>query len=372
MPRKNYSLLTLLFIAVFLLFPTFANATSDVARKSEASKPGTRIVDGDVAAINSWPSQVAVFPGDEYLCGGTLIDKEWILTAAHCLDIWGVSASNTPVVLGSKSLFGKTSRLKSMFIHPRYDWYSILNDVALLRLQNPSSLPTARLIKPTEKTLLQEGVPAYIVGWGTTCYQECSVSTVLREATVEMVANEVCSAAYKPSAFYNGIPFVPGNMICAGVPTGGIDSCQGDSGGPLEVGDGNGGRVLAGVVSWGEGCAEAEYPGVYADLTAQYNWISGYLSRSLKAPKRVAFRKKRKITITNTDNYPVRPRIRVNNRKSFKINKGCGSILKKGQSCSFWVKKNKSKRKKVIKSKILLRNSAGDIIRRIKITGKRY
>jgi secreted trypsin-like serine protease len=93
-----------------------------------------------------------------------------------------------------------------------------------------------------------------ILGWGRTA-ADGQPSRYLMQATVSVTSDEDCTKAYSS--------YKPDAMVCAGVPQGGVDSCQGDSGGPLIVN----GR-LAGITSWGEGCAAAGKPGVYTRLAS--------------------------------------------------------------------------------------------------------
>jgi secreted trypsin-like serine protease len=113
---------------------------------------------------------------------------------------------------------------------------------------------TAKYVSSTDTSVYTAGTTARVLGWGTTS-QSGSSSNQLRTATVPIVSNSSCSGSY-------GSDYVASEMVCAGYPSGGVDTCQGDSGGPLLVGG-----VLAGITSWGEGCAQAGYPGVYTRLT---------------------------------------------------------------------------------------------------------
>ncbi|NBU64481.1 MAG: serine protease, partial [Chloroflexia bacterium] len=92
------------------------------------------------------------------------------------------------------------------------------------------------------------------------------MSDVLRKVTVPIVSNTTCNTNYGGG--------ITARMVCAGLPTGGVDSCQGDSGGPLFVNDASTPKLI-GVVSWGEGCAVAGKPGVYANVQAMRSWIAG-------------------------------------------------------------------------------------------------
>jgi secreted trypsin-like serine protease len=123
------------------------------------------------------------------------------------------------------------------------------------------------LAASTDTALYAAGVNAIVSGWGTTS-SNGAVSYVLRKVTVPLVANATCNTNYGGG--------ITDRMLCAGKPQGGVDSCQGDSGGPL-IANSAGVMKLIGVVSWGEGCAAAGKPGVYASVINLRSWIAGYV-----------------------------------------------------------------------------------------------
>ena len=144
------------------------------------------------------------------------------------------------------------------------------SDAALLRLQNPSHATPMQLISNDSLDAASSGSTARVIGWGTTS-EGGDVSEDLREVDMPIVDDETCG---EPQSY--GDEFVPAVMLCVGLPGGGVDSCQGDSGGPLMVNTGGGvttgeeasaeGWKLAGIVSWGEGCAEPDKYGIYTRL----------------------------------------------------------------------------------------------------------
>jgi secreted trypsin-like serine protease len=143
--------------------------------------------------------------------------------------------------------------------HPDYnktpqDW-----DYALVHLKSASKYPPIAL----NKTAISGPVDFITAGWGYTA-ENGQIPNVLRKVTVPLVPADVCSAAYPGS--------ITDRMICAGLDAGGKDSCQGDSGGPLLIGSGAQ-RTLAGVVSWGEGCARPKKYGVYSKVSLAIPWI---------------------------------------------------------------------------------------------------
>ena len=155
-----------------------------------------------------------------------------------------------------------------IFVHPKYNPANNDNDIALVKLSNEVQMaPIGLISKKTDETVLIPGAETTISGWGYT-KENGNVSQKLQKADVPMVDRQQCNS---PDA-YNGQ--ITDNMICAAPAGGGIDSCQGDSGGPLVAKKTGGKYVLAGVVSWGEGCARAGKPGVYTRVAKYVGWIN--------------------------------------------------------------------------------------------------
>uniref|UniRef100_A0A669QDW9 Peptidase S1 domain-containing protein n=1 Tax=Phasianus colchicus TaxID=9054 RepID=A0A669QDW9_PHACC len=204
----------------------------------------SRIIGGRPCSITQRPFQVALIKKGQILCGGSLVDAQWVLTAAHC---------KQPTA--SKHVFpSRTWSISRSIVHPSYNPRKNDNDFMLLRLNKPvrfsNSIKKIRLATrcPTD------GMRCSVSGWGTTRSPGAQLPKDLQCAGVQAFGREKCMRAYGRS--------ITPNMFCAGVPQGGVDSCQGDSGGPL-VCDG----VLQGVVSWGMAvCGRKGQPGVYSNV----------------------------------------------------------------------------------------------------------
>uniref|UniRef100_A0A3Q3XJ31 Peptidase S1 domain-containing protein n=1 Tax=Mola mola TaxID=94237 RepID=A0A3Q3XJ31_MOLML len=236
----------------------------------------TRIVGGEVAPEGSWPWQASVHRFRSHSCGGTLINNEWVLSAAHCFQ--SISPSILDVYLGRQSQEGsnpnEVSRKVSQIInHPDYDSRTIDNDIALLKLSSPVSFTNyilpACLAAPD--STFHNGTDSWVTGWGTIGSGVPLPSPEnLMEVEVPIIGNRQCNCDY-------GVGRITDNMICAGVRTGGKDSCQGDSGGPLVMKQGDR-WVQGGIVSFGEGCAKPDFPGVYARVSQYKSWINNQIS----------------------------------------------------------------------------------------------
>ena len=151
--------------------------------------------------------------------------------------------------------------------HPDYNSNTMAHDVSLLKLDSPINAEHYAAIDGLDagSTLTDAGMELIVAGWGTTS-SGGSLSDEAMRVTVPIVSNDACNQAYGQGQILDG-------MVCAGrMGVGGIDSCQGDSGGPL-FGVSDGKQILTGVVSWGQGCALADYPGVYTRVSAHTQWI---------------------------------------------------------------------------------------------------
>lgn len=229
------------------------------------------IVGGQDAAPGQFPWQISLQrrSGNRFShsCGGSILNERWVVTAAHCVD--GARTRNLRVVAGDHHRtqnegVEQTVGLARIVEHPAYDPFTSENDIALLELSSPLILSPARrtaaigLFTPADSAagLDAPGTMATISGWGTTS-EGGSLPAVLKFAQVPVVSDADARDAYGDIA---------DSMIGAGFDQGGIDTCQGDSGGPLVLQTPAGPR-LAGLTSFGIGCARAGLPGIYTEVS---------------------------------------------------------------------------------------------------------
>ena len=235
------------------------------------------IIGGTTAAISDAPWQVALVFADapnDYIgqfCGGSIVSSWEIVTAAHCVVDGGITADPSEVrVVTGQAVLNTSVRtavsVAAVIVHPDYDEATFDSDIAVLRLSEPIALTEGvQEAIPLQSTTLGS-TTARISGWGNTSTTGFSYPTAMRIATVSTVADGPCGSAYTAD-YFNAT-----TMLCA-VGTGfTTDTCQGDSGGPLAV-QTAGVWYLAGVTSWGNGCAESPYPGVYTEVSAFASWI---------------------------------------------------------------------------------------------------
>jgi ribosomal protein L34 len=240
------------------------------------SRPPARIVGGADADIETVPWQAALLDSTKtdswvgQFCGAVIRDANTIITAGHCVtDNAGdpVLASSIDVLAGTHTLgdtSGQRIHVSVVTVDPIFDRSVLTNDVALLTLSSPITFSAKAqpigLVQATEMDSLGGGDALTVSGWGNRTADPPGTPpdypTHLNSVDVPYVTDTDCVAAYHSE-------FDPGTMFCAG--EGGKDSCNGDSGGPI-VRSFGGVPKLLGLVSWGEGCAAAGFPGVYSKI----------------------------------------------------------------------------------------------------------
>ena len=235
-----------------------------------------RIVGGVPAPDDAWPSVVQVYTVIDSttgtLCGGTVIDKRWVLTAGHCVADAADRAlppSSFVILADTQVLGGEDGTavgVTNVYLHPQFRRANApVNDIALLELSQEVDTEAMPLVSASPAV----GAMAAIVGWGTTSSASSEPSAVLREAEVPVVSNDACAAV--PA--YSGL--IQDTMLCAGYADGGVDACLGDSGGPLMVLN-DGVYEQAGITSFGYDCALTY--GVYTRVSSYLTWIDQYVS----------------------------------------------------------------------------------------------
>ncbi|XP_017312835.2 transmembrane protease serine 3 [Ictalurus punctatus] len=229
------------------------------------TRPGfrTRIVGGNVSLSGQYPWQVSLQYQNQYLCGGSLITNQWIVTAAHCVygfanpALWTVRVGLTDQpVSGASDL-----SVMKIFFHSAYHPEGLSYDIALIKLMQPLTFngQVQPICLPNYDEGFSSGSMCWISGWGATKI-DGEVSVSLHSALVPLLSIQEC-----------GVPGLSPWNICAGILTDGTGTCQGDSGGPLACQASV--WKLVGAASWVQGCGKLNNPGVYTSVTYALLWI---------------------------------------------------------------------------------------------------
>ncbi|KAM3828798.1 chymotrypsinogen A-like [Vipera latastei] len=232
----------------------------------------SRIVNGEDAVPGSWPWQVSLQEASGWhFCGGSLINENWVVTAAHC----GVTTKDV-VVLGE---FDRSSpeediqrlAVQKFIIHPDWDSAQLTNDIALIKLATPAvfSETVSPVCLTDASDSFQSGDLCVTTGWGKTRYNAFDTPSKLQQTALPLLSNEQCMEFWGDQ--------ISDSMICAG--GAGSSSCMGDSGGPLVCQNGNIWK-LVGSVSWGSGYCSVTTPAVYARVSVLRDWLESTMANN--------------------------------------------------------------------------------------------
>ncbi|AOV90580.1 serine protease [Vibrio parahaemolyticus] len=265
-------------LVAFLIGLTLPATTIADTLKPVQNDVSTRIIGGEPANTSDWKFIASLVRKGQptsigHFCGGSFLGGKYVLTAAHCVE--GLNANDLDIVLGlydqNRESQAQRIAVNNIYSHTAYNSHTTNNDIALIELEHSVDSATIDLATPEVLDSVRVGDKLHVAGWGNTSTTDRVYPTVLQQVDLEYVDRATCQNL---SGNYSN---VSDDGICAGYYWGGKDSCQGDSGGPLIVDD-NGINKLLGVVSWGDGCAQPNAYGVYANVAHfQHNgWIDSH------------------------------------------------------------------------------------------------
>ncbi|KAG5863580.1 hypothetical protein JTB14_030270 [Gonioctena quinquepunctata] len=234
---------------------TFLSILITVSRGASLAEVNVKIVGGNDANITDYPYQVSVQINGRHACGGSIINKVFVLTAAHCT--FDQTAETLSIRVGSsyRNQGGRVYAVNELYYHPEFNDGTYDYDISLLRLNSSLEFGTSvrKISLASEGTQITDGLLAQATGWGLLS-DPGPPATQLQVVTLPVISRQSCSHYYPAG-------YVTERMFCAGYENGGKDTCTGDSGGPLVVSG-----IQIGLTSWGLICAAPDEPGAYANL----------------------------------------------------------------------------------------------------------
>ncbi|XP_004644714.1 kallikrein-7 [Octodon degus] len=234
------------------------------AQQGDRDGNGDRIIDGYPCDKGSHPWQVALLKGSQLHCGGVLVGRRWVLTAAHC------KMGQYVVQVGSDKLGDKRAqkiKATQSFRHPRYSSQTHENDIMLVRLNSPVKMSSGVKAANLPTHCEPAGTSCSVSGWGTTTSPQVTFPAELMCTNVNLIDPSECKKVYKE--------LLGKSMLCAGIKDSKTNTCNGDSGGPLMCKG-----TVQGIVSWGTfPCGQPNDPGVYTQVCKYSDWVKQTIRR---------------------------------------------------------------------------------------------
>ncbi|XP_044576993.1 trypsin-1-like [Cotesia glomerata] len=246
-----------------LVLSTFTTALHLVSLDEEAS---SRTIGGTIASASA-PWQVSIHYQSQLQCGGSIISKDWVITAAHCISPTS-PVSSYLIRAGSRSHSsgGSIHTVDRIVTHEffttnKYGFHN--NDIALIHVAEQIVLDTSRQVISLFNTdeIVSSSVRAQVTGWGDIVL----ATDVLQSISTYIITKATCNTTYSK---YGGIY---DNQSCFGESSGSPAACRTDAGGAVVLS-----KRLAGVISWSEGCGRLSFPSVFTEVSHYRLWIKRY------------------------------------------------------------------------------------------------